>query len=130
MDVSVDEYGDALVASTDEEILGQWPSQAAVVADIAAAAELADRYPDWERLNPAERARVLTSLRIFIEECPGCDGPVRVEQEVIESCCMSHDVVVSACQNCDAQLFEIEWDDEFAAASKPPDADRPTQAEA
>jgi hypothetical protein len=136
VDVSVEEYGDALVAGTDDRMLGQWPSQAAVVVDVAAAAELAERYPDWERLNPAERARVLTSLRIFIEECPECDGPVRVEQEVVESCCMSHDVVVSACQNCDAQLFEIEWDDEFAtapnASSDEPEsnAEHPTHAEA
>lgn len=133
-EVSVKEYGDALVAGIDDTMLGQWPSQAAVVADVAAAAELAERYPDWERLNPAERARVLTSLRIFIEECPECNGSVRVEQEVVESCCMSHDVVVSACQNCDSQLFEIEWDDEFATASdvsnNQPDAEHPTHAEA
>jgi len=138
VDVSVEEYGDALVATTDDGMLGQWPSQAAVVADVAAAAELAKRYPDWERLNPAERARVLTSLRIFIEECPACGGPVWVEQEAVESCCMSHDVVVSACQHCDAQLFEIEWDEEFAAdpeaaddqPEREPDADHPTHAEA
>ena len=135
-EVSIEEYGDALVAGTDDRMLGQWPSQATVVADIAAAAELAERYPDWERLNPTERVRVLTSLRIFIEECPECEGPVHVEQEVIESCCMSHDVVVSVCQNCDAQLFEIEWDDEFAATQDAsdeqpqPNADDPTHAEA
>ena len=49
---------------------------------------------------------------------------------------MSHDVVVSACQNCDAQLFEIEWDEEFAtapdASSDQPESDgeHPTHAEA
>jgi len=118
-EVSIEEYGDALVAGTDERMLGQWPSQAAVVADIAAAKELAERYPEWEQLSPAERVRVLTSLRIFIQECPECDGPVRVEQEVVESCCVSQDVVISACQNCDAQLFEIKWDEEFATG---PDA--------
>jgi hypothetical protein len=120
-DASVEEYGDALVAGTDYQMLGQWPSSAAVIADVAAAAELAERYPSWERLHPAERARVLTSLRIFIEECPECDSPVRIEQEVVDSCCMSHDVIVSACQDCDAQLFEIEWDDELATTLDAPD---------
>ena len=120
-EVSIEEYGDALIASTDDGVIGQWPSSAAAVADIAAAEELADRYSHWERLNIAERTHVLTSLRIFIKECPECNGPVRVEQEVVDSCCMSHDVVVSACQNCDAQLFEIEWDDEFVTVIDAPD---------
>lgn len=51
------------------------------------------------------------SLRIFINRCPECDSPVHVEQEVVESCCRSYDVIASACQECDARLFEMEWDD-------------------
>jgi hypothetical protein len=110
-DITFDEYGDAFVAHIDDTVIGQWSSQAAVVADVAAATELTERFPDWATLAPAQIARVLMSLRIFVERCPECNGPVHVEQEVAESCCRSYDVIVSVCQDCDARLVEIEWDD-------------------
>lgn len=109
--ITVDQHGDAFVAHTDDAVIGQWSSQAAGVADIAAATELSERVLDWSSFAPAEIARVLMSLRIFIEQCPDCDGPVQVEQEVVESCCRSYDVVASVCQDCDARLLEMEWDD-------------------
>lgn len=108
--ITIDQHEDAFIAHTEDTVIGQWSSRAAAIADVAAASELAERSSDWTVLTPAETARILTSLRIFIEQCPECDGPVRVEQEVVESCCRSHDVVASACQDCDARLFEIEQD--------------------
>ncbi|RJT02981.1 hypothetical protein [Halococcus sp. IIIV-5B] len=109
--IAVDQHDEAFVAHTDDAVVGQWSSRAAVIADVAAATELSERLPDWQNLAPAETARVLMSLRIFIERCPDCDGPVRVEEEVVESCCRSYDVIASACQECDARLFEMEWDE-------------------
>jgi len=99
-EITIDRRGEAFVAYTDETVIGQWSSQAAVIADVAAAAEFSDRSPTWEELTPAEIARVLMSLRIFVERCPECSGPVEVEQEVAESCCRSYDVVASSCQDC------------------------------
>lgn len=116
--LTVDQQGDAFVAYTDDAVIGQWSSQAAVIADVAAATELNERFPNWSDFAPAEIARVLMSLRIFIEQCPECDGPVQVDQEVVESCCRSYDVVASVCQNCDDRLFEIEWDDTAAGGAQ------------
>jgi hypothetical protein len=124
---SIDEYGEALVARTDDTVIGQWPSQAALVADIAAAAVLNQRYTPWATLSSAARAQVLMSLRVFIDTCPACDGSVRIAQEVVESCCRSYDEVRAACQDCEAQLFEIEWD---APEPTAPDDDSPTAAPA
>ncbi|WP_237713393.1 hypothetical protein [Halococcus hamelinensis] len=109
--IAVDQHDQAFIAHTDDAVVGQWSSRAAVIADVAAATELSERLPDWQNLAPAEIARVLMSLRIFIERCPDCDGPVQVEEEVVESCCRSYDVIASACQECDARLFEMEWDE-------------------
>ena len=109
--ITFDRQGEAFVAYTGEAVIGQWSSQAAVIADVAAATELDDRTADWADLTPAEVARVLMSLRIFIEQCPKCDGSVEVDQNVVESCCRSYDVVASTCQDCDGRLFEMEWDD-------------------
>lgn len=106
--ITFDQQGDAFIAYTDDAVLGQWSSQAAIIADVAAATELCERLSDWPSLASTEIARVLMSLRIFIEQCPNCDGPVQVEQEAVESCCRSYDVIVSACQDCDDRLFEME----------------------
>jgi hypothetical protein len=95
-EITIDQYEEAFVAYTDETVLGQWSSQAAVIADVAAAAALGDRSSLWSDLAPAEIARVLMSLRVFVEECPQCGGPVHVGQEAVESCCRSYDVVASA----------------------------------
>lgn len=123
--ITVDQQGDAFVAYTDNTIIGQWSSQAAVIADAAAATELSERFPNWSDLEPAEIARVLMSLRIFIHQCPDCDGPIQVEQEVVESCCHSYDVIASACQDCNTRLFEIEWDDTDANDTQ--DQEQPNQ---
>lgn len=112
--LTVDQHDNAFIAHTNDAVVGQWSSQAAVVADVAAATSLSERVPNWSDFAPAEVARVLMSLRIFIEQCPDCDGPVRVEENVVESCCRSYDVIASACQDCDARLFEMEWDDDVA----------------
>lgn len=127
--MTVDQHGDAFVATTDNAIIGQWSSQAALIADTAAATELSQRSPNWPDLTPAERARVLMSLRIFIMKCPACDGSVQVEQEVVESCCRSYDVVASACQDCDVRLFEMEWNDD-ATAETEAQPNQPEQASA
>jgi len=112
--ITVDQHGEAFIAHTDDAVVGQWSSHAAAVADVAAATELSERLSNWHNLAPAEIARVLMSLRIFIEQCPDCDGSVQVKQEVVESCCRSYDVIASACQDCDARLFEMEWDETAA----------------
>lgn len=115
--ISFEEFGNALLARTDDAVVGQWPSPAARIADVAAAQPLGEQYPDWAALTPADRARVLASLRIFVDACPECGGPVRVDQESVESCCRSYDVLLSACDECDAELFEMEWTEEPTAAN-------------
>lgn len=109
-----EEYSDATVVRNSEGVFGQWPSLAAKIADVTAAEELSHRYPRWTELDSKEKVRVLLSLRAFIEVCPDCGGEVRLGQEIVESCCQSYDVALAACEECDASLFEIEWQDEFA----------------
>jgi len=102
------DHGDAFVASHDGVRVGQWESHAAFVADRASARELADRYPAWSGLSVEGRGQVLNGLRLFVERCPACDGPVTADHEVVDSCCRSIDVVAVSCEECGARLFETE----------------------
>ncbi|GAB3675873.1 hypothetical protein [Halopiger thermotolerans] len=65
---------DGFVATRGDERVGCWPSNAAFLADLAAAETLDDRRPDWRTLESDERGVVLTALRLFLDRCPNCDG--------------------------------------------------------
>ena len=104
----VEDYGSAFVAGFDGGRLGQWESRAAFVADIAAANELRERYPAWADVPIRDRSRTLRGLRIFLDRCPDCDGPVTMARDTVDSCCRSVDVVAASCDACNARLFESE----------------------
>ncbi|MBB6645311.1 hypothetical protein [Halobellus ruber] len=106
--LSVEEYEEAFLARLDGRRVGLWESRAAFLADVAAANVLRERYEGWASLDGSSRVQVLSGLRLFIERCPSCDGPVTIDQSVVESCCRSLDVLAVTCQDCGARLFEIE----------------------
>lgn len=108
--LSFEEYGDAFVAYLDERKAGQWESQAAYLADVAAAEVFRERFDEWEDMAVRARSTVLDGLRLFLERCPGCGGSVSLDQDVVASCCRSIDVVAVTCQECGARLFEAEYD--------------------
>lgn len=110
--LTVERHGDAFVAYLDDRWIGQWESRAAFVADMAGARELESRYADWPDLPLAHRSEVLGGLRICLERCPACGGEVVIHQDVVESCCRSHDVIAATCNACDARLFEADYDEE------------------
>ncbi|MFC4988011.1 hypothetical protein [Saliphagus infecundisoli] len=101
-------YGDAFVARIDGEWIGQWESRSAFVADVAASRALEERAGrEWSGLPLAARSEVLGALRLFLERCPTCEGEVAFEQEVVDSCCRSYDVVAARCTACDDRLLEV-----------------------
>jgi hypothetical protein len=109
-----DEFGDrAFVARYDGHRVGHWESRAAFLADAAAGRVLPDYYDDWEQASPTVRGQLLAGLRLFAEQCPSCEGPVHFGQEVVESCCRTHDVVAVTCEDCDSRLFEVDVTDEM-----------------
>lgn len=107
-ELEFEEHENAFLARLDGRRLGQWESHAALVADLAAARELSGRYGDWDELPVDNQSRVLSGLRIFLEECPECGGTITAEQETVESCCRSMEVVAATCQGCDARILEVE----------------------
>ncbi|WP_266080255.1 hypothetical protein [Haladaptatus caseinilyticus] len=107
-ELEFEEHEGAFIARIDGRRLGQWESHAALVADLAAARELSDRYDDWNELSVDNQSRILSGLRIFLETCPECDGTITAEQETVESCCRSMEVVAATCEGCDARILEVE----------------------
>jgi hypothetical protein len=115
-DHEIEEYGrNAAIVSVDGTHAGQWESDAALLADLAADRTLRDWGVGWEGYHVVDRSRILNTLRMFLERCPACDAPVSIGQETVESCCRSRDVAAVACDDCGARLFEIELTDEMQA---------------
>lgn len=98
-----------VVAIHDNATVGQWSSSAAIIADVAATDVLPSRVSSWRQLTPVERLQLLGSLRLFLDSCPECDESVELDEEVVDSCCRSYDVISAACRGCGARVFEIEW---------------------
>ncbi|WP_193309659.1 hypothetical protein [Halorubrum halophilum] len=100
--------GGAAFAFADGQRIGHWESRSAFLSDVAANRALSETLDDWSALSLAARSDVLGAIRLFVEECPACDGLVALEERVVESCCSSYDVVAGRCTECDARLFEMQ----------------------
>ncbi|QLG49748.1 hypothetical protein [Natrinema halophilum] len=86
-------------------VAGRWPSRAAVIADVAASQALESWVDDWSEYDSRTKGEVLNSLRMFLETCPS-GGDVQMGEEVVESCCTSHEVVAVTCEETGERLFE------------------------
>lgn len=96
-----------LVMENDEEI-ARWPSQEALLADLAAIPLLRNRAENWANLSQVAQGQLLSGLRIFLEECPTCAGPLAFSEETVESCCRIASVVTYDCVECEARLVEVQ----------------------
>ena len=115
--LTFERYRSAFVAMRDGTHIGQWESHGAFLADLAAATELEGRYSSWKRLDLRQQSSLLSGLRLFLEQCPSCDGPVTLNKEIVESCCRSANVVAATCQECSTRLFEAEQPADWSASS-------------
>ncbi|WP_225332713.1 hypothetical protein [Halomicrobium urmianum] len=108
----IKEYDEARVLWRDDRRLGQWPSEAALVADVAAARVFEDEgLPGWSDLPARQKGQLLNGLRLFLETCPTGDGAVEFGTETVESCCRSYDVVAATCADTGERLFEQRVDE-------------------
>jgi hypothetical protein len=99
-------YDDAKVLEADGVRVGQWPSRAALLADIAAAQIIETEIPVWSELPPQQKGQLLNALRLFLETCPTADGDVELDTDIVESCCRSYNVATTRCTETGEILFE------------------------
>ncbi|WP_049985424.1 hypothetical protein [Halobellus rufus] len=100
--------------STRATTLAKWGSAAAFVADAAADTVLRKRSPGWADLDVDARLELLGALRLWLDRCPSCRGTVSLDEETVESCCRSVDVVAATCEDCEARLFEAQFSPDAA----------------
>ena len=109
--LEVEAFGGAFIARYDGRRVGQWESDGAVIADMAAASVLNDRLDRWDEFDLALRSSLLHGLRAFLEFCPVCDDRLVMDEREVSSCCRSIDVVAVTCTGCERRIFEAEHPD-------------------
>lgn len=107
-DVRTAETGHAFVVSVNDIDVGRWESRGAYLADVGAAELLRDRYAGWNELSFDERTTVLGALRMWLEDCPLCEGHVSLNEATVESCCRIVDVIAGTCDECGRRMFEVD----------------------
>jgi len=107
-DATVETYDRFAAVRADGRMVARWESDAALLADMAAYGPLSERVPDWAGYDRQAQGSLLNGARVFLESCPACDGGVAFEEETVESCCRSMDVVALSCESCGARLLEVE----------------------
>ncbi|WP_435360101.1 hypothetical protein [Haloarchaeobius sp. DFWS5] len=96
----------AVLLERNGQRVGEWPSRTALRVDVAGAHVLARvATDDWAELDPIARGAVLNGLRVFLDECPG-GGRVEIQEETVESCCNSYDVVALICAESGERVLE------------------------
>ena len=73
-DLSVEERDGEFRAFLRDTEIGEWPSESAFLADLALRPTLEEWLPLWDDLGDASRGELLARLRVFLEQCPVCDG--------------------------------------------------------
>jgi hypothetical protein len=106
--VDVGFRGDTVVTKVSGTTVAEWPSRAAFVADAAGAAALAEADPNWADRGFEERTKLLGGLRLWLDQCSVCDGHVDLNEDTVESCCRSVDVIEASCTSCGARIFEAQ----------------------
>jgi len=92
---------DTFTVTRSGTTVGEWPSKAAIVADVAAFVTLQEWLPEWEELDGRTRDELVARLRLFLSSCPDCDADLTVEESaatpkgVPRLRCPACDVIVS-----------------------------------
>ena len=128
-DVDIDERESFTVVTQDSHAVARWESHAALLADIAAAPTLEKQYDGWDDHELHEKGRLLNGTRVFLEQCPSCDGELAFGQDTRESCCRSVEVIALECTECDSLLLEVEAPEEAQEEGEPEGEPANMQAE-
>lgn len=107
-DPGIEQRGEATVVTDGGMAAANWPSRAALVADLGAVRVLGARDPNWTDREHGERGRILAGLRIFLDECPDCGAEPELGEDTVKSCCRQAQVFTYTCPNCGARLLEVE----------------------
>lgn len=88
-----------------------WPSEGALVFDVATDRALREIEPAWEDVPTNQRFMIAQSLRSFQDWCLFCDGAMDFNNSPVQSCCSDKQVITLYCTDCDRRFLEFRMDE-------------------
>lgn len=85
----------------------KWPSDAALVFDVATDRALTELSERWGDVPGRQRPRMVQALRSFQDACYFCGGSIVYAEQPVESCCSDRDVLTLHCEGCDRRFLEF-----------------------
>ncbi|AWB26648.1 hypothetical protein [Halococcoides cellulosivorans] len=105
-EVKFDQFPHAFRVLVDGIPAGVYPSEAALYADVSAAAIVEEYIDEWDSFEITEKGEILSGIRVFLEICPACGEEVTFKTEEVESCCGHYQTAAISCNNCGDRLYE------------------------
>lgn len=105
----LDRVGGTPVLLIDDRPVELWPSEAALIADLALEPTLVDRV-DWCEYDRDERNYFLATFRAFLDTCPDCGGVLQSPgRSVTESGdTVTNSSVTIVCRGCGATILDAQ----------------------
>lgn len=108
--LSVGSAGGRMTVHRSGDLFTLWPSQAAYLADVAASEAVSERSTEWNALTHEQRGRILQRLRVFLDQCPSCQGTIE-DGEATRGCCVDERYFEVSCEGCGATILEASISD-------------------
>ncbi|MFP4627846.1 MAG: hypothetical protein ACLFMX_02530 [Halobacteriales archaeon] len=87
----------------------KWPSEPALLADLASEAAMRSFADDWLEVPVEHRAKIREALRYLRDTCPACgEGTIIFTDDTVDSCCGTWEVVAAKCDACDVHYNEFD----------------------
>jgi len=107
-DVTIEDTDTSVhLTRSDQGIIMNWPSHAAMIGDARIAQALAETDTQFTKRDEINQLQLIQSARTLLENCPVCDGSLSFSQEERETCCQTYTATVLSCDACDSTLLEI-----------------------
>lgn len=87
------------------DTIRNWPSEDALLVDVAVDRTLRGETDDWADVPVRQRYMMLQSLRSFQDECLFCSGPIAFTDEVVELPSGPREVVSVDCDDCERHFL-------------------------
>lgn len=84
---------------------GEWPSEAALLADVATFVSLEEWLPEFEALDGVERDESVARLRVFLKACTTCGGDLEEREDSRNAATVEASAHDLSCTDCGAVLF-------------------------
>lgn len=95
------------VLDEDEQTVRQWEARQVAALDVAGAAFLENRLPNWDRWAERDRSAMLALLRYDASACPDCGAVFEESEENDVTCCGGRSLVgARRCADCSYSLVD------------------------